>query len=123
MYVFRRCGFYVGKLVDACTLFFRFMGHLYCSIIDTLLGRLSISWFKIVKTIYYSGARLVIPLMFINTFIGISLILKIHTILAQYNLEHEARLIAQNILTRDVVPFLIGVLLCIQSALNLINIG
>ncbi len=121
MYVFRRCGLYVEELIDACILFFRFIGHLFCSIIDLLLGKLSISWFKIIKTIYYSGAKLAIPLMFINTFIGISIIMKLHAILAPYNLEHEVRLIAQNILTRDVVPFLIGVLLCIQSALNLIN--
>lgn len=121
MYVFRRCGLYVEELIEACILFFCFMGHLFCSLVDLVLGRLSISWFKIVKTIYYSGAKLAIPLMLINTFVGISIILKIHAILAQYNLQHEARLIAQNILTRDVVPFFIGVLLCIQSALNLIN--
>ncbi|KTD06375.1 ABC transporter permease [Legionella gratiana] len=122
MYVFNKLGAYVIEFVYSFILFLRFMGHLYCSIVHMLIGRLSLSWLNIVRTIYYSGARLAIPLMLISTVLGISMVMKVNSILTPYNLQRDGRLIAQNILTHDLVPFLIGVLLCIQSALNLINV-
>lgn len=122
MYLFSKFGVYVIAFVSSFILFLRFMGHLYCSLINLLIGRLSLSWLNIVRTIYYSGVKLVIPFMLINTFVGISMVMKVNQILTPYNLQRDGRLIAQNILTHDLIPFIIGVLLCIQSALNLINV-
>lgn len=122
MYVLNKLGVYFVGLVYSFILFLRFMGHLYCSLINMLMGRLRLSLLNIVRTIYYAGIKLVIPFMFISTFLGISMVMKVNSILTPYNLQRDGRLIAQNILTHDLVPFIIGVLLCIQCALNFINV-
>ncbi|STX43760.1 ABC transporter permease [Legionella donaldsonii] len=121
MYVFRRTGFNVIKFIASVTLFFHFIGHLWHCMQDFLWGRSVISWERIIKTIYRSGAKLAIPLLFISALMGMSIATNLHHILNKYHLQHKALLIVQNLLTRDFVPLLIGYVLCVQSSLNLIT--
>ena len=67
MYVFRRTGFNVIKFIASVTLFFHFIGHLWHCMQDFLWGRSVISWERIIKTIYRSGAKLAIPLLRTHT--------------------------------------------------------
>src|SRR5579885_2302965 len=97
MYVFNKLGAYFVGLIYSFILFLRFMGHLYCSLINMMMGRLRLSLLNIVRTIYYAGVKLVIPFMLISTFLGISMVMKVNSILTPYNLQRDGRIIAQNI--------------------------
>lgn len=121
MYVFRRFGFHVVKFFHSLILIFRFFGHLFHSLKDVLFGELSISWFNMVEILYYSGARLVIPLMFICYLITFSEAKTIFLLFNSFHLGHKALAISQNILTHEILPVFIGFIMCIQAALHLIN--
>ncbi|CEK11471.1 ABC transporter permease [Legionella hackeliae] len=121
MYVFRRFGLHVVKFFNSLTLIFRFFGHLFHSLKDVLFGELSISWFNMVEILYYSGARLVLPLLFICFLITFSEAQTIYFLFNSFHLGHKALPVAQNVLTHEVLPIFIAFILCIQAALHLIN--
>lgn len=121
MYVFKHLGWHTVKLVNAILLFFIFLGHICHSTKDFLLQRLTISWLNVVKILYYSGARLVMPLAIISALIGMSLSLTTYHIFARLNLQHKALPISQDILTQDILPLLIGFVLCVQASLSVIT--
>ncbi|KTD20581.1 ABC transport system permease [Legionella lansingensis] len=121
MYVFRRLGLHTIKFIYSLVLIFRFFGHLCHSLKDVLFGELSIAWGNMVEIIYYSGARLVIPLVFICALLGISVSQTVYILLSPFHLHHKVLPTAQNVLTHEVLPLLLGFILCIQAALHLIN--
>ncbi|WED43567.1 ABC transporter permease [Legionella cardiaca] len=121
MYAFRRFGLHVVKFLNSFVLVFRFFGHLFHSIKDVLFGELSISWFNMVEILYYSGAKLVVPLIFILALLSLSEAQTVYFLLSPFNLRHKSLPIAQNILTHEVLPVFIGFILSIQAGLHLIN--
>nr|HAT8713694.1 ABC transporter permease [Legionella jordanis] len=121
MYVFRRLGLHIVKFLHSQVLVFRFFGHLFHSLKDVLFGELSITWNNMVEIMYYSGARLVIPLMLLCALIGLSVSQTTYYLLAPFHLHHKALPVAQNVITHEVLPLILGFILCVQAALHLIN--
>lgn len=102
-------------------LFFRFLGHLSLDIKTIILGQSAFSKTNFLMSIFNSGVKMTIPLMLICSLMGASLILNIYHILSPLYLQNQVLLVAQNILFYDLLPFVIGLVLSIQLALNLIN--
>ncbi|MDI9819233.1 MULTISPECIES: ABC transporter permease [unclassified Legionella] len=121
MYVFRRIGFQALKWVYSITLIFRFVGHLSHSLQEILFRRLSVSWSSMIDILFHAGVKLVIPLLFICLLLGLSLAQTIYLILSGFHLHHQVLPVAQNIVTHDILPLLLGFLLCVQVALHLIT--
>lgn len=121
MYLFHQIGGYIIKIVDSCLLFLCFLGHLSCSIIKVLFRHHSISQHTIIRTIFNSGAKLAVPLMFISSLMGAVIIYIIINFLKKYNLQHQGWNLTQNIITQNLTPLLIALFLCIQSSLTLIS--
>lgn len=121
MYVFQRLGLYIVRFVHSVHLFFVFLGHLCHSIKDGLLGRVTISWTNVAKILFYSGAAVIIPLITISAIMGLSLSLNAYLIFSRFNLQNKALAISQDLLTQDLLPLLIGFVLCVQSSLNIIT--
>lgn len=117
----RKVGFYRIPLLGNIALFFLFLGHLCYGIKDFLRGRLSISWMHFLLIVYHSGAKMVIPMMIVSSLMGASLILNIYRVLTPVFLQDQILLVAQNILFYDLIPFILGLVLSIQLALNLVN--
>ena len=108
-------------IIKDIALFFRFLGHLAYSITDALPSQMPLVWLNFLRTVYYSGAKMVIPLMLITSLMGASLILNIHHILSPLYMQNKVLQVAQSILFYDLLPFAIGLVLSIQLALNLVN--
>lgn len=108
-------------IIKDIALFFRYLGHLVYSIKDALPHQIPLLWLNFWRTVYYSGAKMTIPLMIISSLMGASLIVNIYSILSPFYLQDKVLLIAQNILFYDLLPFIIGLVLSIQLALNLVN--
>jgi len=121
MYVLRQFGSHIIKFIRAQIFLFQFLGHLSQTLKNMLLGRLQIRWSNLIEVIYFSGARLVIPLVIITALISIALAQTVYVILSPYNLQKQMLPIAQTVLTREILPVFIGFILCIQTALSLIN--
>jgi ABC-type transporter Mla maintaining outer membrane lipid asymmetry permease subunit MlaE len=121
MDLFRRLGLQIVTLINSQVLIFRFFGHLFHSLKDVLFGELSISWRNMIEIMYYSGARLVIPLMFICTLMGISISQTVYYLLNPFHLHQKALPVAQNVVLHEILPLFLGFILCIQAALHLIN--
>jgi ABC-type transporter Mla maintaining outer membrane lipid asymmetry permease subunit MlaE len=121
MLIFNRIGINTTRFMHSIILFFVLFGHLCHSIKDVICGRKSISWFGIVRILFYSGAILVIPLVIICGLIGMSLSLNAYSILYPFNLQNKALPISQDLLTKDLIPLIIGFVLCVQSSLNIIT--
>lgn len=108
-------------IIKDVALFFRFLGHLAYSVKGALPHQMPLVWINFLRTVYYSGTKMVIPLMIISSLMGASLILNIYTILSPFYLQNQILLVAQNILFYDLLPYIIGLVLSIQLALNLVN--
>ncbi len=121
MYFFYSSGIFISNLLHSLLLFFSFIGHLGTSTIKILSGNLRLSARTVFRILYHSGAVLLLPLTFISALVGVSLTLNTFKILSRFHLESKTLIIAQSLLTVDILPLLIGLVLCIQSALNLIS--
>lgn len=121
MYGFHRIGLNISRFTHSVLLFFVFLGHLCHTIKHILCGRLTISWFAIVKIVFYSGTLLVIPLIIISALMGVSLSLNTWHIFERFNLQHKALPISQDILIQELLPLLIAFVLCVQSSLHIIS--
>lgn len=112
---------YSLPIIKDVALFFRFLGHLAHSLKNALPSQMPQVWLNFLRTLYYSGAKMVIPLMLITSLMGASLILNIYRILSPLYMQNQVLLVTQNILFYDLLPFVIGLVLSIQLALNLVN--
>ncbi|HAT6978579.1 TPA: ABC transporter permease [Legionella pneumophila] len=121
MYFFRRFPMHIITFIHSLELAFRFLGHLVHSTIKVIFGKLSIVWPNTLEIIYYCGARLFILLSFIGILLGITVSQTVYVLLNPFHLHQRVLPIAQNILTHEILPVLIGFILCIQAALHLIN--
>ncbi len=121
MHLPERLRFYGTPALSSGIIFFHFFGHLCVNFINLLTGKLTLSWHGLLYTIYRSGVKLLIPLLLISSLLSMSVVFNAYTILKPYNLQHEVLMISQKILFFDLMPFLIGVMLSLQSALNLIT--
>ncbi len=121
MYVFHRFGFYFSRFIYSIIYFISFIGHLFHSWIELLLHRFHFSWVNLIKIMYYSGVRMVLPLTLINGLLTFSIGISIYSILKPFMLQNKAFSITQSLLTQDLQPLVLGFVICIQSALNLIN--
>lgn len=119
----QRLRLYSAPLVAPVVIFFGFLGHVFCSILDILKGKLIITRHSLLNTVYGSGAKLVLPILFITSLLGASVIIGIYNILSPYNLQYRALSVSQKILFFDVLPFLISLMIAIQASLNLVNAG
>lgn len=120
--VFRKIGSFTWQHIASWALFFRFTGHLCVSIIHAFTRKIHIPWSHTLDVLYNSGAKLTLPLILVSILTGLGMTLNIHYLLTPYGLQNKALIIAITAIYRDVVPLLIGIVLCIQSALNLIEI-
>ncbi|HFD2230906.1 TPA: ABC transporter permease [Legionella pneumophila] len=121
MYVFRRFSKHIITFLHSLELAFRFLGHLVDSTIKVIFGKLSIVWPNTLEMIYYSGARLVILLSFIGILLGATVSQTVYALLKPFQLHQRVLPIVQNILTHEILPVLIGFILCIQAALHMVN--
>jgi ABC-type transporter Mla maintaining outer membrane lipid asymmetry permease subunit MlaE len=123
MHVPQRLRFYGAPILASVIIFFGFLGHVFLSVIDILQGKLVITKHSLLNTVYGSGAKLVLPLSFITSLLGVSIIMNIYHLLSPFDLQHKALAVSQKILFYDLLPFLISLMLAMQSALNLVNAG
>ncbi|KTD25853.1 ABC transporter permease [Legionella maceachernii] len=121
MHLPERLRYYGAPVLGSIIIFFHFFGHLCLNFVDLLTGKLPLSWHGLLYTIYRSGVRLLLPLSMISSLLGVSIVLNIYNILSPFNLQHQVLLISQKILFYDFLPFLIGLMLSLQTALNLIT--
>lgn len=122
MYSFQEIGYSSIRFLGSVRLFLCFLGHLVVTFIRFILGRISISWSNTVKTLFLSGVRLFVPILMISALIGFSLALTFHNIFIRFHLLQSALPITQNIAIRNIIPVLLGIIISIQSALNLISV-
>jgi len=121
MYSFQQIGSSSVRFLGSIRIFFLFLGHLLTCLFSAFVGRVSIYWFNLARTIYRSGVHLLWPIMLLAALMGMSLALSLYNILSQFYVEYKALPITINVLTRTLLPLLIGIILSIQSGLNLIN--
>ena len=121
MYTFKQTGLHLIRFVKSISFFFGFFGHLSHSSKNSITRHLTISWHNVLKILYYSGASLAIPLMIISALMTLSLAMNSYLILSKFNLQDNALSIAQTLLVQDILPILIGLVLCVQVSLNIIN--
>lgn len=122
MPVFHNLGYYATGYFNAIKLFFCFLGHLFCTATNILLRRQPFTWRRMALTIYYTGAKLVIPFVILSGFIAIGMVLTVYDILSRYNLQDEVLYTLQDLLTVDLIPLMIGIALCLQSAIAITGI-
>lgn len=121
MHLPERLHYYGAPVLGSIVFFFHFFGHLCLNFVDLLTGKQTLSWQGLLYTIYRSGVKLLIPLLVVSSLLGISIVFNIYNILSPYDLQHGVLLVSQKILFYDLLPFLIGLMLSVQTALNLIN--
>ena len=121
MYVFNRIGLSLVHFLKSISFFFGFIGHLIHSSKNIITRHLTISWQNVLKVLFYSGASLVIPLMIISALMAMSLAINSYLIFNKFNLQDKALSITQTLLIQDLLPLLIGFVLCVQVSLNIIN--
>jgi hypothetical protein len=122
MFQIKRYGNQSAFFLSDTVLFFRYLGHLLLVTKDVFLKRQTISRINILLVFFYSGANLVLPMMLISSLLGASLVINIYHLLTPLFLQNQILPVAQNILFYDLLPFLIGLVMSIQLALNLINL-
>lgn len=108
-------------IIKDISLFFRYLGHLIYCMNDALPTQTPLMWANFWSTVYYSGAKMTIPLMIISSLMGASLILNIYSILSPFYLQDQVLMVAQSILFYDLLPFIIGLVFSIQLAINLVS--
>ncbi|GGI80451.1 ABC transporter permease [Legionella impletisoli] len=121
MYRFKEIGHSTIWFVGSIRIFFRFLGHFFSSFFHCLTGPQSIGWSNFISTLYQSGAHLLLPIVIISGLLGVSISLSLFSILNEIGRGSNALPISQNIAINNLAPLLIGIMLSIQSSLNLIN--
>ncbi|WP_367607560.1 ABC transporter permease [Legionella sp. W05-934-2] len=121
MSVIHRSGTHIIKFTRSQIFIFQFVGHLSQTAKDMLLGKLTINWSRLWVVVYFSGVRLVIPLIIISALLSISIAQMVYVTLSPFHLQKQVLPIAQSILTREFLPIFIGLILCIQSAVRFID--
>lgn len=119
---FHRFGRYIIRHWLAIHLFFCFLGHLVCTLGNVLRQRAKIAWIGVVETLYHSGAKLVIPILFISALFSATMVINIHNFLGRFNLQLRAMHLLQNLLTMDAIPFFIAAILTVQSSFSLMTL-
>lgn len=118
---FKRTGFFIIRFLNSITFFFAFVGHLSHSFKHIVTRHLSISWDNTLKILYYSGATLIIPLVSISALMAMLLAMNCYLIFNKFNLQERVFSILQTSLTQDILPLFVGLVLCIQASLGIIN--
>ncbi|MBA2709688.1 MAG: ABC transporter permease [Tatlockia sp.] len=121
MRVPQRHRYYGEPTVASIINFFGFLGHVFSSFVDIFQGKLRITRLSLLNTIYDTGAKLLFPLLFITSLLGVSIIINIFNILSPFDLQNKVLTVSQQILFYDFLPFLISIMLAMQAALNLVN--
>lgn len=121
MYSFRELGHSSLWFLDSIRIFFTFLGHFFSGFFHCMAGRLAIGWSSLVKAVFLSGARLVFPIVIISSLLGVSISLSLFSIFSEIHMDDKALPIAQKVVISNLAPLLVGIILSIQSALNLIN--
>ena len=117
--ILTRIGYHGMHFYRSIQLFICFFGHLNATILNVILGRVSIKWKLVTMTIYYSGAKLVVPFILISSLLASTMSINIHNLLSAYRLEREAIIILQQVATVNLIPIFIGTVLLVQSSLGL----
>lgn len=80
-----------------------------------------VAWKKGIARALYAGFEMFLPLMVVSFAIGVGLSYGLHQLLSPYRLSVSGVFLAQKVLLRDIAPLPIGFILCIKSALILID--
>ncbi|MFC3908967.1 ABC transporter permease [Legionella dresdenensis] len=118
--IFLKLGNKSKELWDSFVLFFQYTGEITYNF---LLNYRSIGWHDTLVATLRSGTWIVIPLVIATSLMGISLAVTINHLLAPYNLQDEALFAAQRLVLLDFTPIPIGIVLCVQCGLNLIDVN
>lgn len=121
MITFQDVGRSSLSVASSIRIFFTFIGHLVVHLFKLLIRKLKIDWSMFFITLYLSGARLMIPIIIISGVLGFSISMTLFPIFNEVHLGRKALPIAQMAAIKHLTPILIGIILSIQSALNLIN--
>lgn len=121
MLIFYKTGRFFVSLLRSLTLFFAFIGHVGSTITHIFFGNLHISQKTLLNILFSSGPVLVLPLAFISSLIGTSIALSTYNILSRFNLQENALVTTQDLLTHNLLPLMLGFILCGQFSLDLIN--
>ncbi len=118
MRLYHSLGYKTTRLLRAFIFFFVFFGHFfYC-----LIGKFThIHWKSSFLGVLRAGSKLVIPMMLVCMLIGTTMAISIHYFLTKYNLQNQAMYLVQNMIIRDLVPIIIGFVLCVHCSFNLID--
>lgn len=109
------------KRLHSLSLFFCFMGHLSHSLKASIFKQHPIAWHRVMEILYFSGIKLLLPCIFIGALVSASLAQSIYMIFNPVFLTHKVLPVSEQILTKDLLPMLLGLILCMQAALNLIH--
>lgn len=121
MHVRQRLVYLVRPTLFSLVVFFRFFGNVCCNAYDVVRGKIPLTFANLLATTYRSGVSLLVPLVVISFLLGISTALNLYRLLSPFNFQHEIIISSQRVLIYDFLPFLIGLMLSIQMALNLIT--
>lgn len=116
--IFQRSGEAVVSFYRSLVFFFLFLGHFFFCLV---FKPWKIHWGNGLMNALRAGSALVLPLIVTSMLIGLSIAFSIHYMLASFNLQNQAMLIAQNTVIHDLAPLTIGFVLCAQCGLNLIE--
>ena len=121
MSIFRHFGLNIINAFHSFILVFRFLGHLLYSLARIISGKVSVGWPNTMEFMYYAGVRPIPSLVLICLIIGITVSQAVYFLLQPFNMHQRILPTVQNVLTHEILPIVIGFILCIQMALHLIN--
>jgi len=119
---FRNIGSYTLTKLDSIHSFLSFVGYFIIVVFKLLRRHKALSFTAMLKILYLSGFRLCLPIMIISAMIGFSIAVTLYHLLGQFYLENKAFPITLELIIGGIAPIFMGVILAVQSSLNLINI-
>lgn len=121
MFYSARLGHGISHFFKVIAHVFAYFGHIFYSVFQIIKGELPFSWYRCARTIYSSGATLVLPLSFVCAIMGVSLSFNLHELLSGIGFESSALIASQRFIAKDLLPAFIALILCTQSAVELVG--
>lgn len=122
MYFFQRLGFYGIRCSYSVFYFFEFLGYLGITIKRVVLGQRKFPWHEFFHGVYHALSLLIVPLIFLGVLISATLELNVYLILKHFNMQQQSIIKVQGMITRDIIPGVLAIILCIRFALNMITV-
>lgn len=119
---FYRFGVKVSRFSSRVALFFSFLKSLVTSFKALFRDEHDISFFPLLKSIYFFGVRLSFLVFLLSALMAIGLSITAHFVFSPYNLQNKALSISEGLILEDLLPALLGLMIGAQSALSVIRI-